>query len=947
MFFADLHIHSHYSRATSKGLDIPTILLWAQKKGLLLVGTGDFTHPAWFSEIIQHLEEDGRGLLVPKAEIARKAREGLPQHLHRDVRFILQVEVSTIFRKAGGVRKVHTLVFVPGLEAAKRFSTALARLGNVSADGRPILGLEPLHILELAKNADPRAFIVPAHIWTPHFSIFGAFSGFDSIEECFEDKAGEVFALETGLSSDIDMNRRWSALDRFSLISCSDAHSPSRLGREATVFDCELSFDGIVKALRGGGGLVGTIEFFPEEGKYHFDGHRKCGVRMEPGETRALGGRCPVCGGRLTRGVLGRVEEMADRREPAKGFPPQKCLIPLEEVIAELENTGTAARAVAETYETLLKLFGPELELLYSLDVKVIAETQPLLAEAIRRMRARDVFLEPGYDGEYGRVRVFRPGELEELRGQLALITSVCKVKERIRRVVPQEEKGPSAVQEDLFGRGQDDGLTEEQGKAVEWWAGPVVVIAGPGTGKTRTLVARARRAVQRGDGRVLVVTFTNRAADEARTRLAGCEKEVDVFTFHAFCLRELNRFRAAAGLQPIVVVDGKVASNDGECSVDELVPRYLRLLDEKHGIAEEFQRRYAHVLVDEFQDVSPDQYALLRRLVPHGRGLFVVGDPDQTIYAFRGSDPEAFERFVRDWPETKVFRLRFTHRLGTEVCKIASKVGPGKGASRELEPARAAHAVVRIYSARDPHDEGRFIAGAVRRLTGGLEMNEAEWVEERLTFGQIAVLGRTHEVVEAIAATLEAEGIPVERASDRALLETQWASVIVEALRRAPSDADAVEVAEDALGQLQVPGPNKEAILRLLRGLDSATALARLVLLREIDAMGLHPERVACLTIHAAKGLEFEAVFLAGCEDGVVPLITALREADLAEERRLLYVGLTRAKRFLTVTYSAGLGFGSGRLSRFLRDVEKDVETLRYSRLGRRFRQQSLFGDS
>ncbi len=454
---ADLHIHSHYSRATSRDLVVPTLLAWAQRKGLALVGTGDFTHPGWFAELKESLEEDGCGLLVPRPDVAHAVAEDLPEGLRREVRFLLQVEVSSIFRKAGRVRKVHTLVFVPSFVAAERFSTALGRLGNVRADGRPIVGIEPRRILEIARDAEPDAFVVPAHVWTPHFSVFGAQSGFDAIEECFEDRTGEVFALETGLSSDVPMNRRWSALDRFALISCSDAHSPSRLGREATIFDCELSYRALLEALRGRGGLAGTIEFFPEEGKYHLDGHRKCGVRALPAETRAWQGRCPACGGRLTPGVLGRVEALADRPEPADGFPPQTCLIPLQEVLGEIEGVGPSSRRVQDLYERTLARFGPELEVLGFADLAAVTEGAPLLAEALRRMRAGQVRLQAGYDGEYGRVGLFDPGEVESLRGQMALIEAgprpaVVEVR-AWEPAAPGVREEPILRQGDVFGQ--------------------------------------------------------------------------------------------------------------------------------------------------------------------------------------------------------------------------------------------------------------------------------------------------------------------------------------------------------------------------------------------------------------------------------------------------------------------------------------------------------------
>ncbi len=950
-FFADLHIHSHFSRATSQDLVVLTLLTWAQRKGLGLVATGDFTHPGWFAELKESLEEDGCGLLAPRPEVAREARDGLPEAVRREVRFILQVEVSSIFRKAGRVRKVHTLVFMPSFAAAERFSTALGRLGNVRSDGRPIVGIEPLRILELARDAHPDAFVVPAHIWTPHFSLFGAQSGFDAIEECFEDRCGEVFALETGLSSDIPMNRRWSALDRFALISCSDAHSPSRLGREATIFDCELSYQGVMAALRGRGGLLGTIEFFPEEGKYHLDGHRKCGVRASPREAQAFEGRCPVCGGRLTPGVLGRVEALADRAHPARGFPGQTCLIPLEEILAEIENVGPGSRRVQELYERIVRRFGPELELLGFADLAPVEAEMPLLGEALRRMRAGRVRLQAGYDGEYGQVRLFDPGELETLRGQMVLIGAgpgKTVVGARAwQPAVSGKREASGTGQEDLFGAGCDDGLTPAQAEAVAWEGGPILVVAGPGAGKTRTLVARAERLARTDPGGVLVITFTNRAAEEVRARLQGLAKGVRVSTFHAFALAEWNRWRATRGLCPIRVVErGQQATGEDVCDLDGLVSGLVRVLDEDPKAASALRARYRHVLVDEFQDISPDQYTLVRLLCPDGAGLFAVGDPDQTIYAFRGSDPRVFERFQEDWPGTRVFILAQTHRLGPGLCRVAQRLAPGRGSGRTLVSVRAGPSWARLYAARSPADEAAFVSREIRRLVGGLDMLSSSLEGEQFAFGQVAVLGRTHAVVDTVARALEEDGVPVERASDRPLWETPWVQAVMEALRQAPASSSCAEVASRAVHEAGLCPSRREweAVMGLIEGLDAGAALARLCTLREVDAFGIHPERVACLTIHAAKGLEFDAVFVVGCEDGVLPL--ARPDAEMEEEQRLLFVAVTRARRLLTLSFPTSGGSGTGQPCRFLAALSpEDAERLTPAPLKPRAIQLSLFG--
>jgi len=411
-FLADLHIHSRFSRATSRDLDVPGLLTWACRKGISVVGTGDVTHPGWLAHLREHLEEAGDGTLIPRPNVAAEALSSLPAVLHRAVRFVFTGEVSSIFSSGGRVRKVHTLVLLPDLRAVERFDAALAALGNVTSDGRPILGVPPRRILELAMDADPGAYVIPAHVWTPHFGLFGARSGFDTIEDCFGDLAEKVFALETGLSSDIAMNRRWSALDRFAMVSFSDAHSPSKLGREATIFEGDATFAGMREAMRQNR-LAGTIEFFPEEGKYHLDGHRNCGFSAEPQVSRALEGRCPRCGGVLTPGVLGRVDALADRdRADPSFYLGQQRLVPLVEVLSEVLGVGPASRKVAAAYERVLSAHGPELPLMAWESLQPLRQSgETRLAKALERIRAGHVTLTSGFDGEYGRVRALDKGD--------------------------------------------------------------------------------------------------------------------------------------------------------------------------------------------------------------------------------------------------------------------------------------------------------------------------------------------------------------------------------------------------------------------------------------------------------------------------------------------------------------------------------------------------------
>ncbi|MBO4209743.1 AAA family ATPase, partial [Micromonospora echinofusca] len=370
-FVADLHIHSKYSRACSRDLNLPNLAWWARRKGIGLLGTGDFTHPAWYDHLREtlHPAEPGLYRLGPEAErdIARRLPPRLADAAEADpVRFMLSVEISTIYKRDDRTRKVHHLIYLPDLDAVGRFNAALARIGNIASDGRPILGLDSRDLLEITLEASPDGYLVPAHIWTPWFSALGSKSGFDAIADCYADLAEHIFAVETGLSSDPEMNWRVASLDRYRLVSNSDAHSPPALGREATVFTTDRDYFAVREALRTGVGLGGTIEFFPEEGKYHADGHRLCGVNWSPEQTRAAGGRCPECGKPLTVGVLARVEELADRSTGYRpeGAPEVTHLVPLAEILGEINRVGAKSKTVAGQLNDLIAALGPELEIL-------------------------------------------------------------------------------------------------------------------------------------------------------------------------------------------------------------------------------------------------------------------------------------------------------------------------------------------------------------------------------------------------------------------------------------------------------------------------------------------------------------------------------------------------------------------------------------------------------
>ena len=413
-FLADLHVHSHFSRATSPDLDLPHLHAWAQRKGIAVLATGDFTHPGWFAELRDNLVPAEAGLFRLRDDLARAVDNEVPAACRAGVRFVLSVEIASIYKRDGRVRKVHNLVYAPSFETAARISSQLGRRGNIASDGRPILGLDARDVLDIALASSPDTFLVPAHIWTPWFSALGEKSGFDSLDQCFGDLSPHVFAAETGLSSDPAMNWRLSSLDRVTLMSSSDAHSPGKLGREANRFDCELSYFAMRDALAGRGpGFLGTIEFFPEEGKYHHEGHRLCGVNLTPEKAAVLDHLCPRCGKMMTGGVAGRIASLADR--PA-GFRPPRArpfthLVPLAEVLGEILGVGPASLRVRKCCDHLLEQAGSELSVLLDLPVEDARRAgPPLFDEALRRMRAGDVTRLPGYDGQYGSVRVLGDG---------------------------------------------------------------------------------------------------------------------------------------------------------------------------------------------------------------------------------------------------------------------------------------------------------------------------------------------------------------------------------------------------------------------------------------------------------------------------------------------------------------------------------------------------------
>jgi len=405
-YITDLHFHSKYSRAVSRDMDLEHIADWATVKGIDVITAADFTHPAWFKELKEKLTLQENGLYKLKSDLG-------------DAYFMLTTEISCVYKKNDKTRRIHLVLIAPDLKTVDTINTKLNLIGNLKSDGRPILGIDAKEIVKIVMNASPEAMVIPAHIWTPWFSMFGSESGFDTVEECFEEMTKHIYAIETGLSSDPPMNWRIAQLDRLAIISNSDAHSMAKIGREATVFELDqLNYKNIIKAIKQQGGhknkIAYTIEFYPEEGRYHFDGHRNCKIRFNPTETKKEKGICPKCKKRLTVGVLHRVDKLADRPEgyKPKNRPPFKSLVPLNEIIAESLGRGVNTKGVSSEYDSIIKQGKNEFNILLHLSHPELEKiTLPKIAAGIIKVREGNIIVEPGFDGEYGVVKIFTKEE--------------------------------------------------------------------------------------------------------------------------------------------------------------------------------------------------------------------------------------------------------------------------------------------------------------------------------------------------------------------------------------------------------------------------------------------------------------------------------------------------------------------------------------------------------
>ncbi len=1006
MFLADLHIHSRYSRATSPAAEPVQLDLFARRKGLELIASGDFTHAAYRQELAEKLEpaEDGLYMLKPqlRAEDELQIKANTP-------RFIISGEISSIYKDNGKTRKIHNVILLPSLEHAQQLSGKLEALGcNLRADGRPIIGLSAHDLLEMTLDVCEDAIFIPAHIWTPHFSLFGAYSGYDAIEECFRELTGYIHALETGLSSDPQMNRRISALDKYALISNSDAHSPNNLAREANIFNCQLSYPALAAAIgdRQGQGLAGTIEFFPEEGKYHWDGHRSCKYSCRPGEAIGNHGICPVCGGRLTYGVDHRIMELADRPEDfvLEGDKPWQKLAPLAETVAACLGMTTASKKVAQITNKLMQELGPELTVLRETPLSdIAAASSPLIAEGISRMRRGKVTMEPGYDGVYGKVRIFTEEELAEFQGQGSLFAGFgYAAKSRSAAKTQSKAADKTADNAEKPEQAYPYGLNQQQWQAASAQEKQVVVLAGPGTGKTHTLICRILHLLAQGvpPERIMAVTFTNKAARELNERLQShlhkkkLPRGMQIGTFHGLALRQLESsgkelrliddFSAQALAEAYLQQYGSkltaksflsklsAAKNGSPSQLPaQLAEGWQDRLTELNAVdfddlllqglalAENTSDSYGrHLLVDEFQDINPLQFRLVQAWSKDAASLFIIGDPAQAIYGFRGADAACFDRFCRLYPSARVIGLTQNYRSTANILSaslpLLDKEAP------LLQSARGEGSPVRLAESESPLSEGIFIASEIDRIVGGIDMLTAHknrrQSDANRSLADIAILYRTNKQAEQLAYCLEKAGIPYRVSGREDYLADEQVRLCLTFFRWLLDDKNKLAELtcrnyynEEQLAKLKaqfLPWDKKASSELLISRwiaanyLDGNEALEKLrsaallnpdirdfilgeLLGKEADitrssSKEYQQEAVSLMTLHAAKGLEFPVVFLAGVKEGLIPFAAQGLSGDIQEEKRLFYVGMTRARDELILS-------GWPKLSDFLKLIPAD----------------------
>ncbi|MEA3466978.1 MAG: UvrD-helicase domain-containing protein, partial [Thermodesulfobacteriota bacterium] len=1042
--------------------NITSLAAWSRIKGVHVIGTGDFTHPAWFQQLKDTLQPAEPGFFRLQDSIKPDFSTLLHPELKTEeipTRFVLTAEISSIYKRGGKVRKVHNILIVPDFLSAEKINSTLASIGNIESDGRPILGLDSRDLLEILLEKAPDGFLVPAHIWTPWFSLFGSKSGFDRLEDCYGDLSEHIFALETGLSSDPEMNRLISALDRYTLISNSDCHSPGKLCREANVFDTGFDYYSMKEAIKnpcdkqGKQHFSATIEFYPEEGKYHHDGHRKCSFCCDPYKSRELSERCPECGKPMTIGVLSRVVDLADRRTAVypKGSPDVLSLIPLTEILSEIVGVGPNSKTVMAHYFKCVERFGSELNIITKTPVKELATGySTLLAEAVSRVRQNQVIRKPGYDGEFGVISVFEKGEKESLAGQNEIFVRKARKpkatgkKRKIKKRDTQQAITNTGTEPD-----KKKDANPEQKNVILHAPGHILVQAGPGTGKTFTLIQRIAHLLAQNPESALqmvCISFTNKAADELHARLkkqcGEAGSNIRVSTFHSFCLYWLRKENSK--LQ-VVVDDERIyflkrlfpaLNRQDQASLQQSIhdflsskaPRldnpqveqYLELLNSNQridingvtrafleeiltgGKRVEIQQSVSELFVDEFQDLNFLQYEVIRECAGFAN-IFAIGDPDQSIYGFRGSRPEFFYAFPEEFPCT-VAGLTENYRSPQSVLQAAMAViqnNPAPLPRVELGANQHSSLPIVHHVSATEKQEAIFVGSMIEQLVGGTSHRNIEKASSNhateVAFSDIAVLYRSAAVTGQLISLLEKKALPFQVVGNKpfymkgdvaplyyliccAAGSSQVSDYLhylnfqpgigktsLERIEQGlPYDCDTSHFWDIAQELLPAKGAKilnviqqkivvfskqveKEGITASLKkyiGTENQDQeqISRFITLASVfgaDLSGFakylqdnskatlydeRAEKVTLMSVHASKGLEFPVVIIMGLEDGIFPSGRASDTLGMEEERRLFYVGMTRAKEQLILSRSVSrVVFGRKTLpdpSRFIGEI-------------------------
>jgi DNA helicase II / ATP-dependent DNA helicase PcrA len=1064
-FIADFHVHSKYSMATAKNLDLEHLYISAKSKGITVVGTGDFTHPVWSKEIREKLVEAEDGLFSLKNEIKEECDRSVPKSCTGEVRFILTSEISNIYKKNGRTRKNHNLIFAENFESLEKINNKLNRIGNIKSDGRPILGLDAKDLLEIILNVDDKNFLIPAHIWTPWFSLFGSKSGFDSIEECFEDLTPYIFALETGLSSDPPMNRRISKLDKYTLVSNSDAHSPSKLGREANLFDTKLSYSAIKSAMQKGDKdkFLGTFEFFPEEGKYHLDGHRKCGLSFYPEETRKYNGICPKCGKSLTIGVLYRVEELSDMpiKRNIDNFHPFFSIIPLTDILSDILKVGAGSKKVLSAYMKTIETLGDEFSILHSMSEKDLSKAPvPLLKEAVLKIRENKVTLIPGFDGEFGKIKIFDEKERENLLFQTKLFSLPASKKkpkkpdrEKVKKTILKKrkiklKKAPKRIK-----------FNDEQKKAIETIDKTLLIIAGPGTGKTGTIAARISFLIKEkkiSSKNILAITFTNKAADEMKNRIKMLAHRnlCHVSTFHSLCFNILKnssdykQFKIIDENDRLIVFKDAVKKTAGkgynvnsifnavisakqlllnydddlkkicpeDLNIDILIKCYKKyqdmlkelcmydfediifncahLFEKNENIRKKYQNLFKYIFIDEYQDINYGQYQIIKALYGSDTNICAIGDPDQSIYGFRGSNISFFYTFQKDFENLKVVSLRQNYRSTKTILKASNQVIAYSNrfdiiksdfikkeeTFSEIEGEKS----IKVIKAHSANEEIRKIADIIEKEIGGygyfaIDSGKIDSgvSQKAKSFSDFAVLFRTKAFAKNISYIFEKAGIPYQIAMRENIFLKTGIKEILSFLKIIEGVETYIDV-ERIKGFLNVKlekklaehktsmknlsvsekidyiiqnskaekliGDDEEKLTALKKvrqianesGNDAGIFFDKIAFFKDTDSYDERAEKVSLMTMHAAKGLEFPIVFISGFEEGFIPFDEEKIE-DMEEERRLFFVAMTRAKEELYLSFSKKRTiYGKSmerKFSRFAKSIDENfLEELDFS---------------